>query len=176
MAREVASVVAGAWGRGARAASANSAAEGAETAAKSRVDWERLWLATQRTEWRSLALVPVGEGISTAPIASELAEIGRTHLGGTVIAHDATKVSISSLRGELAMLSERAGCSHRALVALPPVLGSPAGLALAQAADGVILCVALGRSSIAEAQKIVAEVGRERVLGSVIVHERKGKP
>ena len=56
------------------------------------------------------------------------------------------------------------------------MLQSPAALALAQAADAAILCVGLGSSAIDEAERIVEELGRDRVLGSVIFRERKAKP
>jgi hypothetical protein len=139
------------------------------------VDWQRLWLATQRRPWTTLALVPIGEDAPTPLLALELAEVGRRHRGGTIVASDATLVSLSTLQTELDALTERARCAERAIVALPPLLGSPAGLALAQAADAVILCVALGSSAIAEAEQILDEVGRDRVLGSVILRERKTK-
>ena len=53
-------------------------------------------------------------------------------------------------------------------------LGASFG-SLAQAADAAILCVGLGSSAIEEAERILDELGRERVLGSVIFRERKEK-
>lgn len=137
------------------------------------VDWQRLWLAAQRATWTSLALVPVGATVATPRLAAALAEVGREHLGGTVVACDLTTVSLSSLKSELHALAERARCAERAVLALPPLHGSPAGLALARAADAVILCVTLGDSSITEAEQTLADIGPDRVLGSVIVRPRK---
>lgn len=137
------------------------------------VDWQRLWLAAQRTAWKTLALIPIGEGLATPRLAAALAEVGRRHLGGTVVALDATKVSLSTLRSELSALTESARCAERAIVALPPLLGSPACLEIARAADAALLCIELGSSAAAEAEQILEEVGRLRVIGSVIVRRRK---
>lgn len=137
------------------------------------IDWERLWLATRRRDWTSLALIPIGDDVFTAHLAAALAEVGRRHNGTAVTVIDATGVTFSDLEAELGKLAARAGCAERAILALPRLLRSPAGVALAQAADAVILCVALGSSAIAEAEQILDEVGRERVLGSVVVHRKK---
>jgi hypothetical protein len=137
------------------------------------VDWQRLWLTTLRTPWRSLALVPIGPGIPTLRIAASLAEVGRHHPSGTILAHDATEVSLATLTSELSALCDRARRTDRSVVALPPLLASPAGIALARAVDALILCISLGESTVAEAEQVLAEVGRDRVLGSVIIRERK---
>jgi hypothetical protein len=134
------------------------------------IDWERLWLSTLRRAWTSLALIPIGGDVSAARLATKLAEVGRRHCGTAITVTDATGVTLGDLEAELGKLAARAGCTERAIVALPRLLRSPAGVALAQAADAVILCVALGSSAIAEAEQILAEVGRERVIGSVVVH------
>lgn len=140
------------------------------------VDWQRLWLATQRSDWCSLALIPIGEGIATPRIAVALAEVGRRHLGGTIVAWDATHVSLKTLKSELSALAESVRSAGRAIVALPPLAGSPACLEIARATDAALLCIGLGGSSIAEAEQIVEDVGRERVLGSVIVRKKKAQP
>ena len=60
-------------------------------------DWERLWLAIQRSSWMSIALVPIGEGMDTPALAAALADVGQKHLGARVLVHDSTKVTISTL-------------------------------------------------------------------------------
>ena len=89
------------------------------------------------------------------------------------MAHDATEVSLATLTSELSALVERARRTDRSVVALPPLLASPAGIALARAVDALILCISLGESAVAEAEQVLAEVGRDRVLGCVIIRERK---
>lgn len=158
-------------GRSKEAARPEARAKEAARDPASTLAWERLWLAIQRTSWMSIALVPIGPGIETPRLAAALAEIGRLHLGAKILVHDATKVSIATLQ---AALSELIDCEDRAIVALSPLTESPAGVELARAADAVVLCVALGESGIAEAKRILTDVGVEHVLGAVIV--RKGEP
>ena len=140
------------------------------------VEWQRLWLSTQRRPWATLALIPVGEGIPTLKLAGLLVAAGREHLSGTIIACDETNVSLSTLQTSLAEITERTHGAERVILAFPEVLQSPASLALARAADAVILCLGLGTSMIDEAERILDEVGRERVLGSVLFREMKEMP
>ncbi|MFO0756276.1 MAG: hypothetical protein U0359_07275 [Byssovorax sp.] len=137
--------------------------------------WQRLWLAAQKTPWSSLVLLPIGEGVPAAALSTKLAKVGEEHLGGTVVALDSTNVTLSTLKDELSAFAERARCAGRAIVAVPPLPRSPAGLTLAQAADAVILCVGLGESEIAEAQQILEGLDRSRVLGAIVLSSEHGR-
>lgn len=128
------------------------------------VAWEKIWLATQRRPWRSLAVIPAGPGAFTLGVARALAEVGSRHLGLPMRVTDATGVNLSRLEAFLSELRARRG-----LLALGPVLERPASLALARAADAVLLCLVLGESSISGARETIDEVGRERFLGSVLL-------
>jgi hypothetical protein len=139
------------------------------------IEWQKLWLATQRRPWRSLAVVPVGGGIPTARVVRALAEVGSGHLGPGLMVTDATNVTLEWLRASMESWTKRRGRIDRVLIALGPVLERPGSLALAQAADAAILCLVLNESSIAEAARTIEEVGRERFLGSVILRPRKNK-
>jgi hypothetical protein len=139
------------------------------------IEWQKLWLATQRRSWRSLAVVPVGGGIPTPRVARALAEAGSSHLGPGMMVTDATNVTLEWLRASMESWTKRRGHVDRVLIALGPVLERPASLALAQAADATILCLVLGESSISDAARTIEEVGRERFLGSVILRARKDK-
>lgn len=57
----------------------------------------------------------------------------------------------------------------RAIIAIQPVVDEPLGVAIAQAADAVVLCVEMGRSGIAAARRTVDIIGAERVIGAVLV-------
>lgn len=149
----------------------------AEAAAPAPIDveWQRLWLATQRRRWNTLALIPIGEDISAPRIADALLAAGRMHLSGTIVAFDEAAVTLSTLQARISALHERVRCAERVILALPDVLRSPAALALAEASDAVILCIGLESSAVDEAERVADEVGRGRVIGSVIVRERKEK-
>jgi hypothetical protein len=58
------------------------------------------------------------------------------------------------------------------LVASNSPLARPACVANARAADGVILCVALGRTPMADGRRTVELVGEENVVGSIAMRPR----
>jgi hypothetical protein len=133
------------------------------------VAWERLWLATQRRPWRSLAVISTGKGASMLGVARALAEVGSCHLGVPVMAVDATTITLAALEARMSAWIEPRESSRRVVIALGSVLENPARLALAQAADAAILGLTLGASSISEAERTIEQVGRGRLLGSVIL-------
>jgi hypothetical protein len=136
---------------------------------ESAIDWERLWLATLRFPWTTLGFVPIGEALATPAIAAALAAVGCHNNEGAVVARDASQVSLATLKSELSSVSTHQESGDRTLVALPRLLASPAGLALARALDALVLCISFGESPIAEAEQVLVDVGRARVLGTVIV-------
>jgi hypothetical protein len=133
------------------------------------IEWQKLWLATQRRPWRSLAVVPVGGSIPTARVARALADVGSGHLGEGVSVTDATRVTLASLQASMEPWTTLRSGVDRVLIALGPLEEHPASLAIAQAADAAILCLTLNESAISEATRAIEEVGRERFLGSVIL-------
>lgn len=135
----------------------------------SAIAWQRLWLSTQRREWRSLAVIPVGGRIATPPVARALVSVGSSHLGAPIRLDDATKITIAALGACLRGLTGPRESAARVIVALGSVLENPASLAVAQAADAAILCLVLGDSSISEAERTIEEVGRARFVGSLIL-------
>jgi hypothetical protein len=135
----------------------------------SEIAWQRLWLSTQRREWRSLAIIPVGGRIATQPVARALVSIGSSHLGASIRLDDATSITIAGLGACLRGLTRPRESAKRVIVALGSVLENPASLAVAQAADAAILCLVLGDSAISAAERTIEEVGRARFVGSLIL-------
>ena len=62
------------------------------------VVWQKLWLATQRRPWKTLALIPADSRIATPRIAAALAQVGTSHLGFDVKAVDATAIAFDGLK------------------------------------------------------------------------------
>lgn len=58
----------------------------------------------------------------------------------------------------------------RLIISIPPVVSQPLGLATAQAADLVVLCVEVGVTRLADARRTLELVGRERVAGCFLIH------
>ena len=59
--------------------------------------WQRLWLAIEPRPWRSLALIPAGEGgepALTLGVAVTLARTGMVHLQSPIHVADAMKMAL----------------------------------------------------------------------------------
>jgi hypothetical protein len=57
----------------------------------------------------------------------------------------------------------------RAIIAIQPVVDEPLGVAIAQAADAVVLCVEMGKTRIAATRRTIEIIGARRVIGAVLV-------
>lgn len=55
----------------------------------------------------------------------------------------------------------------RAIIAIQPVVDEPLGVAIAQAADAVVLCFERGKTGISSARRTIEIIGRERIIGAV---------
>jgi hypothetical protein len=64
---------------------------------------------------------------------------------------------------------ETAVKSGAVVVAIQPVVVEPLGVAIAQAASAVVLCVALGRTRLASARRTVELIGAERIAGAYVL-------
>jgi len=134
-------------------------------------DWQRLWLAVEGRPWRSLALVPAGDGGSpdfTMVVAVALSRTGMIHIGNPIQVADATRVQLNQLNAFLEEVRRCTSSGERLLVALPPTGASPITASIAQSTDAAVLCVLLDKMSTAQAQKTVKLVGPSRFLGSAI--------
>ncbi len=57
----------------------------------------------------------------------------------------------------------------RAIVAIQPVVDEPLGVAVAQAADAVVLCIELGKTRMAAARRTIDIIGADRLIGAVLI-------
>lgn len=55
------------------------------------------------------------------------------------------------------------------VIAIPCLIHEPLGLSATQAADAVIILMELGRTRMEDVRRIVEQVGRERVVGCILV-------
>jgi hypothetical protein len=144
-----------------------------ETATWRDPEWQRLWLAVESRPWRSLALVPAGEGASpdfTLIVAVALSRTGMVHLGSPIQVADATRVPLNQLTAFLEEVRRCTSTGERLLVALPAAGTSPITTSIAQSTDAAVLCVLVDRMSAAQAKNTVKLVGQSRFLGSAIFH------
>jgi hypothetical protein len=159
---------------------------------------QELWFATRRRDWKSLVVVPAAPGLSAFPIAKALGEIGgiiRMSPVQVVNAEGLDLPSIAMLVQEFSNEPRHSGSvwtsgapgnngpqgaepfsnnkQERAfIVAIEPVVTNPLALPLALAADAVLICLELGVTQLAAAQHTIHLVGRDRLVGSVLLSPR----
>jgi hypothetical protein len=157
---------------------------------------QELWFATRRKDWKSLVVVPAAPGLSAFPIAKALGEIGgviRMSPVQVVNAEGLDLPSIATLVQDFSGDQQRGSGSvwtssapgnngpqgaetfsvlkqERAfIVAIEPVVTNPLALPLALAADAVLLCLELGVTDMEAARHTIDLVGRDRLVGSVLL-------
>jgi len=142
-----------------------------ETATWRDPDWQRLWLAVEARPWRSLALVPAGDGASldfTVTVAVALSRTGMVHLGSPIQVADATRIPLDRLTPFLDEVRRCAASGERLLIALPPTGTSPITTTIVQATDVAVLCVLVERMTSTQAKRTIKLIGAGRFLGSAI--------
>ena len=158
-------------------------------------DVQELWFATRRREWRSLCIMPASPGESVLGIAQALAEVGQItrrisiriiNAEGmdlaaiadlvTTMADDAPAPMPSSTAwtSSPARLSAMGPITHSApaIIAIESVISNPLILPVALAADAVLLAVTLERSELASARHSIELIGRDRLIGTVLIRPR----
>jgi len=140
-------------------------------------DYQELWFALSRQPWRSVVLVPVEAGLRADELATALAGIGR-RLGFTqvsaVVADQIEFATVGQLAARVAAPGQASGSAAigggaQVIVSIPPVVVQPLGVAVARAADAVVLCLAVGETSVGQVARTIELVGRERIRGAVVL-------
>ena len=141
------------------------------------LDLQQLWFTTLKWDWSSMALVPAGANGSALKIAKTLAQIANRHSGrpgnrpepsGLASAVDLAE----DITGRFTVHTPTVGgerWKQRTIIALDPVVTDPAGIPVALATDVALLCVELGRTKIADAQKTLLLVGRDHFRGCILI-------
>jgi hypothetical protein len=136
---------------------------------------QELWFSTLRAEWASLAIVPAHAGGSAYEIARALAEVGTRHRGTPIRLVKADGDDLLQTAQLVDNLSRSAaqsttGRGGAVIVALEPVIANPLGMAIALAADAILITIELGVTDLASARRTIELVGRDRLLGCVVIN------
>ena len=160
-------------------------------------DLQELWFACRRRNWRTLAIIPAhasgsakhvaeglrevagmtgraarvvhAEGASLADIATMVMEIQESFTSGSVWSSNTSR---STSEGMGLAMMERTREDELVLLSVESVLVNPLVLALALAADAVLLVAELGVTDIAGAKHTIELIGHERILGTVLLDKR----
>jgi hypothetical protein len=139
------------------------------------VELQKLWLSMTRCDWQSLAVIGGSKGLATLDVANLMAQIAWWYRGSSSCVFDFRDLGLRLLEYQLHEVNAQVRDGHRAILALRSIFENPTAIPLAKAVDGVILCVGLGKTRMAQAEKTVDEIGRERFIGTIILDPKARK-
>jgi hypothetical protein len=138
---------------------------------------QQLWLALQKRQWRSLAVISANKGVDSLAAANRLAKIAWWYTGVPTCVFDMRDLSLRLLEHQLRDMAAQLQGGERIFIALRSTSENPTATPLAQAADAAVLCVELGKTDAKAARVTLDAVGRERFIGTLLVprDERSNK-
>jgi hypothetical protein len=133
------------------------------------VEMQRLWLATQKRPWRSLAVIAGSPGVDTLAVADMLARIAWWYRGQPTGVVDLRDLRLRLVEHQLEEIAELTTHGERLILALRSVSENPTVVPVAKITDAAVMCVELGTTSIRSARSAVDEIGKDRFLGSIVL-------
>ncbi|MCL2012898.1 MAG: hypothetical protein FWG75_08955 [Cystobacterineae bacterium] len=128
---------------------------------------QKLWFATQKKEWASLAIIPAAPGFSMVPLAKALAKAGENYLDREVRLILGEGTDLNSASRIIIEMTSQVSYGHCVIVALDSVIHNAAGIPVVLAADACLLGIQLKESRFAQATRTVEMVGASRFVGVV---------
>lgn len=136
---------------------------------------QKLWLAVERREWRSLAVVGASKSVETIQIAELLAQLAWRYRGQPSGVCDLRDLSMRLIDYQVREMRAQLDEGTRLIVALRSIFENPTAAPISKQTDAVVLCVTLEDTTFKAAQETIAAVGRDRVLGSIVLRPRANK-
>jgi hypothetical protein len=129
----------------------------------------RLWVSTLRHPWKALVLVPATGGLAARQVARALCVVGVNEGGEPVHFIDGEGVDLGQASRLAAEVSENARQGLRSIIVTGSLGQQASAVPLALASDFAVLGVRLGHTTAEEVERTVDEVGRNKVIGSVLL-------
>lgn len=136
---------------------------------------QKLWLGVEKREWRSLAVLGASEAVETIQIAELLAQLAWRYRGQPSGVCDLRDLSMRLIDYQVQEMHAQINAGTRLVVALRSMFDNPTAVPIAKQADAVLLCIALGETHFKAAEETIAAVGRDRVLGSIVLRRRSAR-
>lgn len=139
---------------------------------------QRLWLSAERRGWRSLAILSASPSTDTLPIAALFAQLSWRYRGQPSVVCDLRDLSMRLIDYHIREVREQAETGARVVIALRSIFENPTSAPVAREADAVVVCLSLGTTTFRAAERTIKEVGRERILGSILLgaNRQNGAP
>jgi hypothetical protein len=138
---------------------------------------QKVWLASQKRKWRTLALLGATKSVDTMRLAEIFAKLAWSFTGQPSCVFDLRDLTPRLVEYHQREIAAQVEGGARVFIALRSTVDNPTAIPLARAADGVLLAIDLGEARFKIADQIVAEVGRDRILGALVLRPeaKKGK-
>ena len=137
-------------------------------------DWQRIWFSTRQKNWTSLAIIPSDPGIDVVSIVEGLVAVGRQHGERPVNLVNATNLHLENVQPCIESISGMAARGEWVIVAVDPVVENPSSVAVVRSTSASLLVVRLGASLLPSAQAAIDVIGRDRLLGSIVLDDKGG--
>jgi hypothetical protein len=135
--------------------------------------YQELWFTMLRRNWASVVLVPADVDGSAESVARSLVEAGRWARGGPITLFVMSKpvdyATSAQIIASPGVPSAADRIPEKVVIAIQPVIAEPLGLAVAKAADAVILCIEKGSTHLDAARRTIEMIGRDRIAGSLFI-------
>ena len=130
-------------------------------------DVQRLWFATLKKEWSSLAVLPSHPGGSAEPIAKALARVASLQKDSSIKLINAAGTDLAGASRLIIEMTSHVAQGGLAIVVLDSVISNPAGIPVALAADSALLCVELKQADIDTGRRTLELLGEAKFVGAV---------
>jgi hypothetical protein len=136
---------------------------------------QKLWIATQRRQWGSLAVVAARRALDTLPVAETFSKIAWWYSGEPSCVFDLRDLSLRLVEYQVSEVQAQVQSGARVIIALRSIFENPTAIPIARQADAVALCITMGSTDFKSAEETIEEIGRERVLGTIVLREARSK-
>lgn len=137
-------------------------------------DVQRLWFATLKKEWSSLAVIPSHPGGSAGAIAKALARVATLQKDSTIKLITAEGTDLAGASRLIIEMTTHVAQGGLAIVVLDSVISNPAGIPVALAADAALLCVQLRQADVDTGRRTLELLGEAKFVGAVSFESEVG--
>jgi hypothetical protein len=134
---------------------------------------QRLWLAMQRRPWRSLAVLASSNSVDAMWVAELVAKLVWWYRGEQSAVFDFRDLTLRLVDYHLAEVAAQANA--QIVVIMYSTFANPTSVPVAHSADAVVLCLELGKTDLKSTQQSIADIGADRVLGSIVLRPSRAR-
>ena len=118
-------------------------------------------------------VVGASKQVETIQISELLAQLAWRYRGEPSGVCDLRDLSMRLIDYQAAELRSQVASGMRLVVSLRSVFENPTSAPIARETDAVVVCIALGETKFKQVEETLAAVGRERVVGSIVLRPKR---